>query len=119
MHIVNEVLLPPSIPVPVPTILEIVNSDPNLIFFSTLLESTGLAHTLAGPGPFTVLAPSNGAFDTFNVNELIDPANSKRLRRILALHVIPRSLYPSNLTAGLVDSIDGDSLQVLVRAGGD
>ena len=80
MHILNAVLLPPSKPAPVPTILEIVNSDPNLIFFSTVLKAAGLTHTLSGPGPFTVLASTNAAFYNFNINELIDPANSKRLR---------------------------------------
>jgi len=119
VHIINAVLMPPSKPAPGPTILEIANSDPNLIFFSTLLKSAGLTHTLSGPGPFTVLAPINGAFDTFNVNDLVDPAKSKRLRKILALHVIPGSLSPSNLTAGLVDSLDGDALQVLVRKEGN
>ena len=125
VHIINNVLLPsakpaPPAPTPLPSIVELAESDPNLIFFSTLIKSAGLSKTLSGPGPFTVLAPTNGAFDKIDPNGLLDPANAKVLQKILGFHVILGSYPPSALAAAKLSSFEGDPLQILVRgSGGD
>mmetsp|Transcript_25079 Transcript_25079/g.65406 ORF Transcript_25079/g.65406 Transcript_25079/m.65406 type:complete len:354 (-) Transcript_25079:78-1139(-) len=102
-------------------VIELVNSDPNLLVVATLLKSAGLTHKLSGPGPFTVLAPTNGAFDTIDVGGLLTPVNFKTLRKVLGIHVVSGSLYPSNLTQGRqFESLDGNkTLQAIVRTGAD
>ena len=61
VHLINAVLLPP----PAPSTLNIVQLAQSVPDLSTLVQAVvagGLASTLSGPGPFTVLAPTNEAF---------------------------------------------------------
>lgn len=56
------------------------------------IKSTGLADMLNGPGPFTLFAPNDSAFDRLARNELDDllkPESRARLTAILTLHVVP------------------------------
>jgi uncharacterized surface protein with fasciclin (FAS1) repeats len=55
------------------------------------VKAAGLVKTLEGPGPFTVLAPTNSAFDALpagTVDTLLKPANKAKLTKILECHVI-------------------------------
>ena len=97
------------------SIVEVANSNPDLVVFATLLKSAGLAGVLSGPGPFAVFAPTNAAFGTFDLNSLLGPANFKNLRKILGYHVVEGAF---NFTNGLqVDTLEGTPLQVAVRGG--
>ena len=65
-------------------IVELTESDPELLVFSTLLKSAGLDGALSGVVnklPFTVFAPTNAAFGTFDLNGLLGPANYPKLRK--------------------------------------
>ncbi len=56
------------------------------------VKAAGLVETLQGPGPFTVLAPTNDAFDKVPkeaLNNLMKPENRAQLTSILTYHVIP------------------------------
>lgn len=44
------------------TIVDIAVANPDFSFLVTALEAAGLVETLAGEGPFTVLAPTDAAF---------------------------------------------------------
>jgi uncharacterized surface protein with fasciclin (FAS1) repeats len=55
------------------------------------VKAAGLVPTLEGPGPFTVFAPTNEAFDALpagTVDTLLQPANKAELVKILTYHVI-------------------------------
>jgi uncharacterized surface protein with fasciclin (FAS1) repeats len=55
------------------------------------VKAAGLVATLSGPGPFTVFAPTNEAFDKLpkgTVATLVKPANKALLTKILTYHVI-------------------------------
>lgn len=72
------------------------------------VKAAGLVETLQGPGPFTVFAPTNSAFDMLpkgTVETLIKPENKAKLTQILTYHVI----------AGKWDS---KSLAEKIKAGG-
>lgn len=59
------------------------------------VKAAGLVSTLEGPGPFTVFAPTNEAFDQLpagTVNTLLEPANKAELTAILTYHVVPGKL---------------------------
>ena len=59
------------------------------------VKAAGLVDTLSGPGPFTVFAPTNGAFAKLppgTVDALIQPANKATLTGILTYHVVPGTL---------------------------
>ena len=55
------------------------------------VRAAGLVETLQGPGPFTVFAPVNAAFDKLpagTVDTLLKPENKSKLRDILTYHVV-------------------------------
>lgn len=55
------------------------------------VKAAGLVETLEGPGPFTVFAPTNKAFDmlpTGTVANLLKPENKAMLTGILTYHVV-------------------------------
>ena len=55
------------------------------------VKAAGLVDTLMGPGPFTVFAPVNSAFDKLpagTVDTLLKPENKDLLTKILTYHVV-------------------------------
>ena len=45
------------------TVVENASAAPNLSTLVTAVKAAGLVDTLSGPGPFTVFAPTNDAFN--------------------------------------------------------
>jgi transforming growth factor-beta-induced protein len=96
--------------------------------FNTLLaaaKAAGLDGTLAGPGPFTVFAPTDEAFakvDKKTLENLLKPENKATLARILSYHVVsgrvPASEAVKLTTAGTVSGqrlalkLDGKTLNI-------
>jgi len=55
------------------------------------VKAAGLVDTLQGPGPFTVFAPTNAAFDKLpagTVDTLLKPENKEMLSKVLTYHVV-------------------------------
>jgi uncharacterized surface protein with fasciclin (FAS1) repeats len=55
------------------------------------VKAAGLVETLQGPGPFTVFAPVNSAFDALPpgaVENLLKPENKAALTKVLTCHVV-------------------------------
>jgi uncharacterized surface protein with fasciclin (FAS1) repeats len=68
-----------------------VHSKEHTTLVSAVKEA-GLVPTLEGQGPFTVLAPTNRAFDKLphgTVANLMEPSNKSELKTILTYHVLP------------------------------
>lgn len=64
------------------------------------VKAAGLVDTLEGPGPFTVFAPTNEAFDKLpagTVDTLVKPENKQQLTSILTYHVVPGKLDAAKL----------------------
>ena len=64
------------------------------------VQAAGLVDTLKGPGPFTVFAPTNAAFNKLppgTVDTLTKPENKETLTKILTYHVVPGRLTASDL----------------------
>ena len=85
------------------TIVDIASGAENLSILVSALEKSDLISTLSGQGPFTVLAPSNEAFNTFlndnGFNNLEDvPVDI--LTNILLNHVVGGRLASTDLTTG-------------------
>ena len=71
----------------------------NFKTFTRALTEAGLLETLKGPGPFTVLAPSDEAFARMpkaTLDALF--ANKSALRNVLLYHVIAGRLTAANLS---------------------
>ena len=66
------------------------------------LVQAQLADTLAGPGPFTVFAPTDTAFNAVPAStrsSLMQDANRSQLQRVLSYHVVPGRLTAAELAA--------------------
>lgn len=84
---------------------DIVDNAVNSRDHTTLVaavKAAGLVDTLKGPGPFTVFAPTNAAFDKLpagTVDTLLEPAMKADLTKVLTYHVVPGTLDAAALTA--------------------
>ncbi|WP_088342979.1 MULTISPECIES: fasciclin domain-containing protein [Rhodomicrobium] len=66
------------------------------------VKAAGLVDTLKGPGPFTVFAPVNAAFDKLpagTVPTLLKPENKKTLAGVLTYHVVSGRFTADELMA--------------------
>jgi uncharacterized surface protein with fasciclin (FAS1) repeats len=64
------------------------------------VKAAGLVETLQGPGPFTVFAPTNKAFEKLpkgTVETLLKPENKGKLTGVLTYHVVPGRLSAKDL----------------------
>lgn len=67
-----------------------VNSQAHTTLVAAV-KAAGLVETLKGPGPFTVFAPTNDAFENLpagTVESLLKPENKATLTKILTYHVV-------------------------------
>ncbi len=119
------------------TIAENAPNADNLTTLVAAVQAAGLIDTLAGPGPFTVFAPTDGAFAKLpdgTVEELLKPENKDRLTQILTYHVVSANATSDaamqmieddggehNVTTVSGDTImlkmDGDKLVVIDETG--
>ncbi len=68
------------------------------------VKAADLVATLKGTGPFTVFAPTNGAFDklpTGTVANLLKPENKAQLVKILTYHVVKGNLDAAAVVAAI------------------
>ena len=84
------------------TIVENASAAPNLTTLVAAVKAAGLVDTLAGPGPFTVFAPTNDAFGRLapgTVKSLLKPENKASLVKVLTYHVVPGDVSAAQLIA--------------------
>ena len=89
------------------------------------VKAAGLVDTLSGPGPFTVFAPTNEAFDKLppgTVATLTQPENKADLTKILTYHVIPGRYTAADLmklarSGGTLTTVQGEPLTVSTKHG--
>jgi uncharacterized surface protein with fasciclin (FAS1) repeats len=84
----------------------IVNIAANSKDHSTLvtaLKAADYIDSVSNPGPITVFAPTNAAFEKLpkgTVEGLLKPEKADDLRNILKYHVVPSSYFAKDLTDG-------------------
>lgn len=83
------------------------------------VKAAGLVETLSGPGPFTVFAPTNKAFDKLpkgTVETLVKPENKATLTGILTYHVVSGKMSAADLMKAIADG--GGKATLTTVAGG-
>ncbi|MGA7576137.1 MAG: fasciclin domain-containing protein [Terriglobales bacterium] len=92
------------------------------------VKAAGLVETLEGPGPFTVFAPTNEAFNKLpagTVDTLLKPENKATLTKVLTYHVVAgrlssrdllKKIKEGNGTAQLT-TVEGGKLWVTLHDG--
>lgn len=103
IHVIDKVLLPPSV-----VDLALANDS-----FSILVQAVvkaGLVETLSGSGPFTIFAPTNAAFESLfaalGISGIAD-LTAAQLIPILTYHVVSGNVRSTQLSAGMVETLNG------------
>ena len=92
------------------------------------VKAAGLVETLEGPGPFTVFAPTNEAFNKLpagTVDTLLKPENKATLTKVLTYHVVAGRLSANDLMKKIKDgkgtaeltTVEGGKLWVMLHDG--
>lgn len=83
------------------------------------VKAAGLVETLSGPGPFTVFAPTNAAFDMLpkaDVADLLKPENKAALTGVLTYHVVSGKVSAEDLMKQIKDG-NGKAMLTTVAGG--
>jgi uncharacterized surface protein with fasciclin (FAS1) repeats len=111
------------------TVVANASTAPNLTTLVAAVKAGGLVETLSGPGPFTVFAPTNDAFDKLpagTVDTLVKPENKATLDKILTYHVVKGKITSKDLMKKIkkgggtysVATIEGGKLTFTMANGG-
>ena len=123
---------------PSKTVVENASAAPNLTTLVAAVKAAGLVETLSGPGPFTVFAPTNAAFEKLpagTVEKLVQPDMKPMLTKILTYHVVAGKMDSAAIAKAIKDGggmanlktveggtltakMDGDKLVVIDEKGG-
>jgi len=110
VHIVNKLLLPPSV-----VDLAAANSE-----FSSLVSVLGtadgdLVNVLSGEGPFTVFAPNNAAFEA--VSSVTATLDNSQLAKVLTYHVVAGNVRKDDIMDGMeVTTVNGETFTISAGA---
>ncbi|MEM1043377.1 MAG: fasciclin domain-containing protein [Bacteroidota bacterium] len=119
VHLIDAVLLPES--GPTQNIVELAQATPDLSTLVTALIEAELVATLQGPGPFTVFAPVNSAFDALGaeiVGRLLEDDNQALLQKVLTYHVVPGRILAADLMDGqMPTTVEGSTLEIDLDGG--
>ena len=110
------------------TIVDIAAGNPDFSTLVSLVTAAGLAETLAGEGPFTVLAPTNAAFEALakkmgvTIEELgaTLTGDVELLKTVLTSHVIAGKVLAADtaaLTGMEADLVSGEKAKVVSADG--
>lgn len=95
IHVIDAVIQPE-----LRTVTGLVATNPNFSTLYTALQVAGLNDDLLTPGPFTVFAPTNAAFDNLPAGVLDSLiADPTALGNVLLYHVTPGRLYAEDVLA--------------------
>ena len=108
---------PPNTEPELESIAELAGADPQFSQLQSLLDSSGLLETLGGDGPFTVLAPTDDAFDAAFEAVGADAfealtSDPERLRTVLLHHVADGALASMDFESGPLLMLDETTVDV-------
>jgi len=101
------------------TIVENASQSADHTTLVSAVKAAGLVETLSGPGPFTVFAPTNAAFDKLpagTVGTLVKPESKKALTGILTYHVVSGRMTAADLSKAIKQG--GGTAKLNTVAGG-
>lgn len=103
-------------------IVDIAAGDPTFSTLVTAVTEAGLVGTLQSPGPFTVFAPTNDAFDKLPygvLGKLLEPANNDLLNELLLYHVVSGDVRAADVVMlTSATTAQGEDVKVNARGNG-
>jgi uncharacterized surface protein with fasciclin (FAS1) repeats len=103
------------------TIIQISNADKNMRLFNKAIKVSGLEEKLNGPGPFTILAPVNLAFDSLaplSLEQLMTPSNKSKLIDFLSGYILKgKSMLSDFRNEQKLTTLEGKMITASVKNG--
>ncbi len=109
-----------SVATPAADIVAVASGDTDFATLVSALQAADLVTALQGKGPFTVFAPNNAAFAKLPpgaLDDLLKPANKKKLVDILKNHVAQGKIMSAEIKSGRLKMLNGEKVQVVVDNG--
>jgi uncharacterized surface protein with fasciclin (FAS1) repeats len=111
-----------------PNIVGVAAGNENFTTLVAAVKAAGLVETLSAPGPFTVFAPVNTAFDKLpkgTVETLLKPESKEKLTGILTYHVVSGTFMAADVLAAIekeggefnIPTVQGGSLVASLQDG--
>lgn len=102
---------------PATTIVDVAASNPDFSTLVAALQAANLDSVLAGPGPFTVFAPTNAAFEKLpagTVEALLEDID--QLTQVLTYHVVDGQVLSSQVVnLDSATTLQGGSVDISTR----
>ena len=102
-------------------IVKVAVGSPDHTTLVSALKQADLVDVLANPGPFTVFAPTNEAFDKLpkgTLDQLMKAEKKADLQNILQYHVTTSSLKADYFKDGqTIGMVNGDNITISVKDG--
>ena len=95
------------------------SNSPDHTTLVSAVQAAGLVETLQGPGPYTVFAPTNAAFDALpagTVDGLLEPDRKDELSGVLTYHVVEGNVDAAALTQQ-IEAGNGEARLTTVAGG--
>jgi uncharacterized surface protein with fasciclin (FAS1) repeats len=102
------------------TIADVAGATPQLSTLTAAVTAADLGTTLSSPGPFTVFAPTDEAFDALPagvVDKLLLECNKDALVKVLTYHVVEGKVMAADVTAGDVPTVEGGTVTLATDGG--
>ena len=99
------------------TVVDVALSSTDFETLVLAVTEAGLVDDLSGDGPFTVFAPTDDAFANAGITSAADLPETQALVNILQYHVVPGLELSTDLETGYYETLNGDSLYILVDGG--
>jgi len=123
VHVIDAVLIPPSSPSEniASSVVEVIVNSADHNTLETAVLAAGLETALSGPGPFTVFAPTDAAFEALDAATLeaalADPQGL--LTTVLTYHVVNGVADTSNIFDGMrLPTLQGSSVEIAINDNG-
>ncbi|HEY9113115.1 MAG TPA: fasciclin domain-containing protein [Bacteroidales bacterium] len=114
IHAIDKVILPASV------VNHAIN-NPNFSILVQAVVKANLVDALSAEGPYTVFAPTNTAFEALFSALKVDGINAltaEQLSPILLYHVVSGNVLASQVTSGMVPTLNGKDLTVVANGSG-
>lgn len=112
IHVIDQVMLPAN-----KNIVQLAQTRNDLTILAEAVVAAGLVESLSGPGPFTVLAPTNDAFIALlselglTKEQLL--ADTALLQKVLTYHVVDGAVYRAQIPFNQpVPTLQGETVQI-------
>ena len=122
IHVIDSVLLPPDkAEEPATDLLGVAKAAGKFETLLAAVDAAGLTDALEGDGPFTILAPSDKAFEALpkgTVEKLLKKENLDQLKSILTYHVISGKVSAGDaLNAKSAKTLNGQAVEFAIDSG--